>query len=280
MQAENTSERALRNAAVRLLRPLVRILLRRGMPYQFLADVVKQVYVEVAREDFAIPGRKVSDSRVSILTGLSRKEVLRLRRLPTGDNERLAEKYNRAARVISAWRSDRRFLDTRGRPAALPLEGRDQSFASLVHAYGADVPLRAVTDELIRVGVVKPLKDGRLRLVARAYVPAGAEDEKIDILGRDVADLISTIDHNLEAERHEAFVQRKVAYDNLPGECLSELRDLSSREAQRLLERLDAWLARRDRDRSPTTIGSGRHRAGVGVYYFEEELAPGDREND
>lgn len=65
---------------------------------------------------------------------------------------------------------------------------------------------------------------GRLRLVRRAYIPQADDEAKLDILGTDVADLISAIEHNLESKAEEPFFQRKVAYDNLPAEYLSELR--------------------------------------------------------
>ena len=68
-----------------------------------MADVVKQVYIDVAFEDFGLSGRKQTASRVSILTGLSCKEVVRLRQLDTGNDYEAMQQYNRAAHVISAW---------------------------------------------------------------------------------------------------------------------------------------------------------------------------------
>jgi len=83
---------AVSAAVGRLIRPLVRILLRNGIPFGAFADIVKRVYVEVATEEFGLPGRKQSKSRVSILTGLSRKEVLRVPRLPDPDAAGAAER--------------------------------------------------------------------------------------------------------------------------------------------------------------------------------------------
>jgi hypothetical protein len=97
---------ALSAAVVTLLRPLVRLLLRNGVPYATFADLAKRVYVDVAMEEFGIPGRKQSKSRVSIISGLSRKEVLRVKRLPDPDDLGALQRYNRAARVISGWVRD------------------------------------------------------------------------------------------------------------------------------------------------------------------------------
>lgn len=254
------------------MRPLVRILIRNGMPYGAFADLAKQVYVEMAMTEFTIPGRKPSVSRASVITGLSRKEVLRVQRLPAQEDAALAERYNRGARVISGWARDADFVDERRQPLALPLEGPVPSFAELVKRYSGDVSVRAILDELLRVGAVERLADGHLRLLTAAYVPAGGELEKIGILGTDVAYLVTTIDHNLASARSEARFQRKVAYDNLAEEAVVEFRPLASERAQALLEFLDGWLSAHDRDVSLDAGGSGRKRAGLGIYYFEEDV--------
>jgi hypothetical protein len=262
-------------AVLRLLRPLVRILLRNGVSYSTFSDFVKWVYVDVATKEFGIRGRKQSKSRVSVLTGLSRKEVMRVRQLPRPDDRASAEKYNRAARVIAAWRRDRDFLDADGKPAPLPMAGADVSFSELVKRFSGDVPVRATLDELIRVGAVERLEDGRVSLLTRTYVPQRSDADKLHILGTDVAHLMSTFDHNLKSDPIGPFFQRKVAYDNLPDEVLPGFRKHSAKKAQALLESLDRWLAQRDRDVTPTVKGTGRNNAGIGIYYFEEPYSIG-----
>jgi len=257
-------------AVLRLLRPLVRILLRNGVSYNTFADFVKWVYVDVASREFGIEGRKQTTSRVSVISGLSRKEVMRVRRLNRPDDHETAEKYNRAARVIAAWRRDKKFLDAEGNPAPLPMAGSDASFTELVKRFSGDVPVRATLDELVRVGAVKRLEDGSVCLLIRTYVPAQSDAEKLHILGTDVALLVSTIDHNLNPGPTGPFFQRKVAYDNLPDEVLPEFRKYSAKKAQLYLENLDHWLSKHDRDDTPLVKGSGRNRAGIGIYYFEE----------
>jgi hypothetical protein len=262
-------------AVLRLLRPLVRILLRNGVSYSTFSDFVKWVYVDVASKEFGIEGRKQSTSRVSVITGLSRKEVMRVRKLPKPDDSASTERYNRAARVIAAWRRDRNFLDAEGRPAPLPMAGADVSFSELVKRFSGDVPVRATLDELIRVGAVERLEDGSVSLLTRTYIPERSDADKLHILGTDVAHLMSTFDHNLKSDPIGPFFQRKVAYDNLPDEVLPGFRKHSAKKAQTLLESLDRWLAQRDRDVTPTVKGSGRNNAGIGIYYFEEPYSIG-----
>jgi hypothetical protein len=262
--------KALTRAIQTLLKPLVRILLRNGISYGTFADLAKLVYVDVASREFAISGRKQTVSRVAVLTGLTRKEVQRLREVRRPHERETAERYNRAARVIAGWRREQEFLDPEGRPAPLPVSGETGSLASLVRRFSGDMPARAVLDELERVGAVRRLDDGRVELVTRAYIPRTGETDKLHILGTDVSYLISTIDHNVRFDRAEPRFQRKVAYDNLPDQALPPFRKLSAKNAQALLEHLDEWLSRHDRDTQPAVAGTGRNRAGIGIYYFEE----------
>lgn len=259
---------ALAAAVLRLLAPLVRLLLRYGISHASFVDLAKRAYVAEA-ETLEIPGRQTSISRLAVVTGLSRKEVARVRSLQALGDPVIDERYNRASRVLSAWGRDPDFRDARGRPRALPFDGAEASFSALVKRHSGDMPARAMLDELVRVGAVEMEPSGRIRLAAAGYVPAAGEAEKIAILGSDVADLIATIDHNIRAAPGEAFFQRKVAYDNLT-EDGGELRKLAAEKAQRLLEELDVEMAARDRDSTPAAPGNGRRRAVLGVYYFEE----------
>jgi Family of unknown function (DUF6502) len=266
----NSITQALSGAAQGILRPLVRVLLRNGIPYGAFAEIARRVYVEVAEKEFALPGRKQTVSRISTITGLTRKDVTRIQAEEAATQAERAERYNRPARVIGGWVRERRYHDKRGRPAELPMEGDTRSFAALVREFSGDIPPRAIADELARVGAIEILPEGTVRLLTRAYVPRGDQVEKIGILGADVADLIRTIDHNLTSAPGEAYFQRRVSYDNIPVEALPALTRQLARKAQSCLESLDRTLAAVDRDRSPGARGTGRVRAGVGIYYFEE----------
>jgi len=272
------AKHALLAAVLKLLQPLIRILLRNGIPFGTFADLAKHVYVKIAMEEFGLPNRKQTASRVSIITGLTRKEVSRIQGLSEIENEETIERYNRAARVVSGWVRDNRFLDSSGQPAVLPVEGNGVSFSELVRHFSGDMPVRAVLDELDRVGVIDHLPDGRIRLLSRAYIPVTGEVDKLGILGTDVRDLICTIDNNITREADQRLLQRKVSYDNLPAEILPELRQLSAQKGQVLLEELDSWLSQHDRDNNPSVSGTGRHRAGIGIYYFEEDSTEEGRE--
>lgn len=280
MDASNKLSSVLAAAVLRLLEPLVRVLLRNGMSFNAFSDLARRAYVESAMREFAIPGKKQTVSRVSVLTGLSRKDVQRiLGAQGIADSGEARERYNRAARVIAGWVRDQEFADAAGEPAALAPDGPGASFGQLVKRYSGDVPARAVLDELLRVGAVQRQDDGRIRLLSRAYVPSASDLDKLDILGADVADLIATIDHNLRHGGADPRFQRKVMYDNVPRDAAAAFRALSAQQAQALLEAMDQWLAPRDRDVNPSVQGAERVRVGVGIYYFEENLVQRSEES-
>lgn len=275
-------EKALKASLVRILVPLVRLLLRYGLPYGTFSEIAKRVYVDVALKDFTIPGRKPTNTRASVITGLSRKEILRIQRFPELGDE-LGEdlptnSYNRAIRVISGWVRDPEFADDDGQPAVLAFEGETLSFSLLVRRYSGDATPRAVLDELVRVGSVEQNEQGEIRLLSRSYVPADGDEEKISILGHDIADLIQTIDHNLQKPPEDSRFQLKVYYDNLPAESIPPFRSLSTKKSRELLEFFDRELSSKDRDINPKSQGKGQYRAGVSIYYFEEDLTPPEGE--
>ena len=269
---ESTLTKAVLTAITKILTPLVRILLRNGVPFAVFSDISKRIYFETAMKEFVIPGKKQTNTRVSTITGFSRKEVLRLRRLPAFDEPPSTDRYHRAARVINAWVEDPGFHDKRGNPASLPFEGEHKSFMALGKKSSGDITARTILDELLNNEIVTFLKDGRIKLLVEAYIPKGDDLEKVRILGTDVTDQINTIDHNLTCEDERRWYQRKVCYDNVPLEGLNVLREKSSKKAQNALVSINCDLAKCDRDNNPKITGTGKYRIGIGIYYFEEKV--------
>lgn len=255
----------------RILKPLLRILHRKGIAFGEFSQIARQVYVAVAEELLIEEGERPTTSRIAIATGLTRKDVAQLRQLP--DDETPTVSYNRRVRVMTGWLHDREFLDAEGRPVVLPVQGDTGSFAALVARYSGDMPYRAMLNELERVGAVSQDAAGNVQLMGVGYIPHADENEKLHIMGMDVAALVATIDHNLATkDPAQAYFQRKVSYDNLPVEVLPAFKEMVNSDGMELLIKFNEWLATRDRDSNPQVEGTGRMRAGVGIYYFEEPV--------
>ncbi len=282
MMNEDTLPLALARAMRRLLAPLFRVLLRHGMSYTAFEALARRVYVQVAIDEFGLPGKKPSISRTSILSGLTRKDVQRLLAEALEATEPASEHVNRAARVLAAWTRDPDFLDAGGQPRTLALQDGPGSFAKLVRRHSGDMPVRAVLDELEHAGAARRRPDGQVELVARVFLPRRSAVDKIDLLGDDVADLIGTIDHNILHGSTDPRFHRKVMYRDMPVEVAAPFRELGRERAMALLVELDQWLAARAAAASDTAAAGPTPsaptgpllRLGLGIYYFEEPLEP------
>ncbi|MFT4569463.1 MAG: hypothetical protein ACI8TX_001866 [Hyphomicrobiaceae bacterium] len=268
---------ALLRSVERLLEPLVRLLLRHGLTYKAFNEAARRVFVRTAARDFALPRRKLSDSRIAVLTGLARRDIARLRAEGDGD-PKIETSMNRAARVVAGWRRDSAFHDAAGRPASLTIDGESPTFTELVRRYAGDVPVAATFDELLRVAAITKTRDGRYRLAARAYVPSADDELILTLLGSHVRDLITTIDYNLTRKDAPARFQRRVTYDSIPVERLDALRDKIAQEAQALLERLDQMLSAEDNsEQENVEPQSQTARVGLGIFLIENENEDNDQ---
>lgn len=254
--------------------PLVRILLRNGVAYGSFAELVKKTYVDVAFRDFSPGDRKQTISRVSAMTGMTRKETKRLRELEHADAGGSERRYNRAVRVISGWVNDPQFHDASGAPAPLKLDDGERSFAALIRKYSGDMTTQAMlavletADSVIRT-------DAGIKLLRHAYLPGKDPRDKLTILGTDTAELIATIDHNLVAPAEQLRFQRKVSNHLVRADAVAEFRDLSARKSQALLEELDAWLSAHEIT-DAAHDESGARYVSLGIYFYERD--PGDAE--
>jgi len=260
--------KVISSAIIKLLRPLVSILLKNGIPYGTFCELAKWVYVDAASTEHTIPGRKQTTSRVAVITGLSRKEVKRLRELSEIDDLDTSDRYNRAVRVINGWRKDPEYLTTKGEPKELLFEDDKNNFSSLVKKYSGDIPPRAVLDEMLRSGVVE-YENNRIQLLTEGYMVKKGDAEKLHILGADTGEFIATVRHNLNCDPSDLFLQRKVSYDNIPAEAIPELRQLLYAKGASFIESLDKILSKYDRDINPAVHGEGRKKSGLGIFYFE-----------
>jgi len=260
----------LSKATIKVLSPLIRILLRFEVSHSEFSELAKQAYVKTAYQYFSIPNRKNTYSRVSVLTGLSRKEVVRLSQI---DEKHLVETkgpLNRATRVITGWVRDEDFIDKNKQPKILPLRGADISFETLANRYSGDITSRAILDELIRVGAVHKTDKHTVQLQQQAYIPNKSQTELLEVVTDHAADLLSTGVHNIMTENDDPRFQRQVIYNDVPEHIKEEFEKMSQEKSMQLLIELDKWLAQKKK----TVIAKPdekRSRVGVGIYYFNNE---------
>ena len=221
---------------------------------------------EASRHYGKVTGRPLTDSRVSLLTGIHRKEVKRLRVQLEEHGERpmLRHGANMAAQVVAAWISMVEYTDLAGQPQPLPLRSEaSPSFEGLARRVKADMRPRAILDELSRVGVAQE-QEGVVHLLRAAYISDLPEDQ-VAFLGENVGDHLRSAVHNLEGG--EPFLERALYFDALPAAVLEEARPELYRMGERLLREAHQRLNAAESPEGP------QRRLRLGVYYYEEDAA-------
>lgn len=260
-------------AAVRiLLRPVVRQLIAYGVSYPTLDRVVRQLYVDVAEHDFALPFKRQTDSRVALVTGMNRKEIAALRGRRAGRSATRELEDSVVTHVIGRWLAGPPYASKESSPRRLPYEGpaRMPTFSRLVRDLGIDIPVRAVLDELIRTRTVELLANGDVVLRQHGRIVAEDLEAKIGLLGSEPAELFTTIVHNIESP-DTPWLQRKVVYDNVGAEALAALEAEARDLGEELIRRANALLSAYDRDRNPAAPGGARRRVVLGAYFLTDD---------
>ena len=192
-----------------LLLPLTRLLLRLGISWREMSELTKRAYVEAAAQDYAEKRRPVNTSRLAILTGLTRKEVKRIRDLLAAGNCLDEVRSGAADAVLLGWHSDPEFRAANGLPAILDIEGEDRSFNALTRRFAGDLPPGAMLKELVRVGAVERLESGRLRLLRDHYAQVDITDATLDhvaqamtTMGRSLVKYVEEQDCSGDSRQH------------------------------------------------------------------------------
>jgi hypothetical protein len=253
------------------LNPTIHVLIRSGITWREFAEIAKTVYAEVVIRHFGKRGRPTNISRASVLTGLSRREIRKLRDQLGEEPEAMPAYVTKASLVLSAWHLDPQFRDASGKPALLPLEGEGATFESLLRRCGAgDVRSTTLLKELLSTGAVRQVEDGRLEPLQRAYIPQTMDENLVKLWGSVLADVGTTYLHNLTREgKVPTRFERAAVNDRVLASTLPEFREFLEQEGQAFLERVDAWLtaheARRGAEQDQPVL-----RLGAGVYHLQD----------
>ncbi|MDJ0793325.1 MAG: DUF6502 family protein [Woeseiaceae bacterium] len=243
-----------------LLRPIVRFLLRQGVQWKEFAELAKEVYVETARAEYGIEGRPTNNSRVAMLTGLSRREVGRVRdvllEVTEHDDERQG---SRLARILTGWHTDPDFVSTDGTPRNLDAA----AFEDLLNRYAGDLPHTAIRKELLAHRLIEELDGAELRVLERDFVYSSVDPEIVRQLGVALHDHAGTLDHNLNNDRISAPRFEGIA-DNvsIPATAVDEFEQFVEERGMAFLEAVDAWLAEHqtnEHDAKTVRLGAGAY---------------------
>ncbi|MCK8687728.1 DUF6502 family protein [Pseudomonas umsongensis] len=265
---------SLLRALRRVMRPLVRLMLRKGVTYTVFADLLKEVFVDVAEREFRLDDKVPSDSRISLLTGVHRKDVRRLRNESEASFAVLPQNITLGAQLVTAWTNSGPFCTSAGQALPLPRlasAGGDCSFDALVAKISTDIRARVVLDEWLRLGVVRLDEHDCVHLETQAFVPQKGFDEKAAYLGHNLHDHASAAVHNLSGEG-QPFFERSVHYDALAPASVDTLREAVASEGMQTLLSFSRLAA--DLENLDLSTDEQRQRITIGLYFYTEPTDP------
>ena len=259
------------NALAHAMVPVAKLCMRSGMGAGELLIAVKMACITVAGESAQL-GNRLNHSRISAATGLTRKEVRVLSAAAKSGKvatERSASKQ-RTTRVLQGWRTDPEYLDARGSPLSLPINGEGLCFHSLVRRYGGDVTPVSVLNELVRSGAVSRIRDDKVAVKKSSSRVKGFTPDVIAEVAARIRDVGATLVHNVENTIDPLFVGFEDVNDLSPDEAALFQLTFSERAAS-LVDGISRWRASqvRVRDKKQGAANSGI-RVGLGVFLVGE----------
>lgn len=268
----NSSRSQLLYAFRRVLRPLIRILVRSGVRYDDFLELVRGVYVETAVRDGLGDTVKPTRSKISISTGVPRRDVDRFidndGALPSAPKTLTAT----LSEILNKWHTDPHYVGPYGIPLELEVRGnRSRSFTDLVTNIDPQASARDVLEELIRLRTVVWSGDTHVRTVSRAFIPVEEmSPAQLEFFGNALTRLANTLQYNMDSRNSEKRLERSVISGRgLPSDVVPIFQKLVREKVSELLVELDNWLSPyADEGQSSNEF----ERVGLAVFQFIDPI--------
>ena len=266
----NKTQAALVKAVVMLCKPLIRLLIEKGMTFPQFRELMKELYVEVADKHFSLDGEKPSDSRIFVLTGVHRKDVKRIRQQAEQENSQIISSASLSGEIVARWASMPEYLDDKGKPRPLLKSGNNNEvgFSQLVSSINKDVRPKVILEEWLRLNIVR-LKDDYVVLNKSAFVTNKEFTEMAYYLGHNIHDHMASCVSNILAEG-DPMLERSVYYASLTENSVNKLNTIASKKGNELLQHLNKQAIKlydADKQKEDAT-----YRMRLGVYWYQAQL--------
>ncbi len=268
----NKTQAALAKAVIMLCKPLIRLLIEKGMTFPQFRELMKELYVEVADKHFSLDDNKPSDSRIFVLTGVHRKDVKRIRQQAEQDNPQITSSASLSGEIVARWSSMPDYLDDKGKPRQLLKNGKNNEagFEQLVSSVSKDVRPKVILEEWLRLNIVR-LEDDYIVLNKSAFVPNKEFTEMAYYLGHNVHDHMASCVNNILVEA-DPMLERSVYYASLTENSVNKLNTIASKKGNELLQHLNKQAIKlydADKHKDDAT-----YRMRLGVYWYQAQLDP------
>jgi hypothetical protein len=270
---------ALLSALEAILRPIVKLLLQSGISYSEFASVAKSVFVQVATDEYTKRGRPANFSQVSAMTGISRKEVSRMRKGTSNQRWTPNMEASPVNTILHEWHFDPDFSDGAGKASALSFEG-PHSFSALVARYAGDIPPGAMRATLQKSGLLVQDPNGVLSVTQQFFYARTVDEDFIRGLGFALSNLGSTLAHNAALHQSQELsrdrkgelgrLERGVWSEHLSKEGIARFKAWVDTAAPKFLEEANRLVGENELPQSQWATATAR-AVGIRVFYYEED---------
>ncbi|MBE9563619.1 MAG: hypothetical protein IMF17_00135 [Proteobacteria bacterium] len=266
----NKTQVALVKAVNMLCKPIIRLLIEKGITFPQFRELMKELYVEVADEQFSLDDKKTSDSRIFVLTGIHRKDIKRIRQQNAAENQQITSSASLSGEIIARWSSMPEYLDDKNKPRQLLKNGKDKDagFDDLVSSVNKDVRSRVILEEWLRLNIVR-LEDDYVVLNKSAFVTNKEFKEMAYYLGHNVHDHMASCVNNI-LEEDDPMFERSVYYASLTEKSVNKLKVMAGKKGDDLLQYLNKQAIKlydADKHKDDAT-----YRMRLGVYWYQKQL--------
>lgn len=262
---------ALTRAVKRIMYPMVHLLLKTGMTFPQFSELLKEIYIDVADNEFQIDNKTQTQTRLSFLTGIHRKDIKRLHNSERGFHE--PDNVSVGVKLVSKWLNTERYLDKKGKPLLLPLKAKnDPSFEELVGSVcKQDIRASVILEEWLNLGIVSITTNDNsikhVQLCAEAFIPTEGLNEKAFFVGHNIADHLSAASHNLLSD-FPKFFERCVYYDDLSKESIDELQIMVEELGMETLKKINGRAAQLKMN--DMAKAEAKQRFNIGLYFYHK----------
>ncbi len=261
----------------RLLKPVVRLFIRRSLPFQEYLKLSKEVYIEAAEEELNKSTAKVNTSRISAVTGLHRYDI---KKVHHEKEFREAEPVSVLAQVVGQWTHNPAFITSKGKPRVLTFRGEDNEFRELVESVSKALNAGTILFELERSKMIEKTARG-IRLIAEQVWTGPGLDRAFRLLALDMASLCEAVEENAECPKRVPNLHVRTEYDNIYVKDINKVRQWVANQGITFHKRLRAYLATFDKDLN-SKQSRGQEQAGgkIVITAFSKMEIPKPEENE